>query len=45
MPKKPAKITYVTLAADESLHPKYEAALKRLSAKLGESHPMHIGTE
>ena len=45
MPKKPTKITYVTLAADESLHPKFEAALRRLSAKLGESHPMHIGSE
>ena len=45
MPKKHAKITYVTLAADESLHPKFEAALRRLSAKLGESYPMHIGSE
>ena len=45
MPKKSAKITYVTLAADESLHPKFEAALRRLSARLGESHPMHIGGE
>ena len=44
MPKKPVKITYVSLSADESLHPKYEAALKRLSSKLGESHPMHIGS-
>lgn len=43
MPSKPAKITYVTLSADESLHPKFEAALKRLSKKLGNSHPMHIG--
>ena len=45
MPKKPTKITYVTLAADESLHPKFEAALKRLSAKLGQSYLMHIGSE
>ena len=45
MPKKPAKITYVTMAADESLHPRFEAALKRLSARLGASYPMHIGSE
>ncbi len=41
--KSPPKITYVTLAADESLHPKYEAALKRFSGKLGQRYPMHIG--
>ena len=45
MPKKPTKITYVTLSADESLHPKYEAALDRLSSKLGKSYSMHIGDE
>ena len=45
MPKRPAKITYVTLFADESLHPKFEAALKRFSSKLGASYPMHIGGE
>ena len=45
MPKKPAKITYVTMAADESLHPRFEAALKRLSARLGGNYPMHIGSE
>ena len=45
MAKKPAKITYVTLFADESLNPKFEAALKRLAPKLGESHPMYIGGE
>ena len=39
------KVTYTTLAADESLHPKFEAALKRLTAKLGESYPMQIGGE
>ena len=49
MPKKPSstkkparKVTYVTLFADESLNPKYEAALKRLEGRLGQSHPMHI---
>jgi 1-pyrroline-5-carboxylate dehydrogenase len=43
VPKKPAKITYVTLFADESLHPKYEAALRRFASKLGQSYPMYIG--
>lgn len=44
MPKKSApKVTYVTLSADESLHPKYEAALRRFKARLGERHPMFIG--
>ncbi len=44
MPKKSApKVTYVTLAADESLHPKFEAALKRFKTRLGERHPMFIG--
>ncbi len=43
MPKKPSKITYVTLFADESIHPKYEAALKRLSKELGKHYPMYIG--
>ena len=51
MPKKPSrsrpahKITYVTLMADESLNPKYEAALERLSGELGRSYPMYIGGE
>lgn len=44
MPKAaPPKITYVTLFADESVHPKYEAALKNFQSGLGKSHPMHIG--
>ena len=49
MPQKPSgakparKITYVTLFADESLNPKYEAALKSLGRELGRSHPIHIG--
>ena len=43
MPKTP-KITYVTLFADESVHPKYEAALRRFaSSQLGQHHKMHIG--
>lgn len=43
MPPAP-KITYVTLFADESIHPKYEAALKKFaSTQLGKHHKMHIG--
>jgi len=43
VPKTP-KITYTTLFADESIHPKYEAALKRFASRqLGKHHPMHIG--
>lgn len=37
------KITYVTLSADESIHPKYEAALKKFETELGRRYPMHIG--
>ena len=37
------KITYVTLFADESIHPKYENALKRLQKELGRHYPMYIG--
>src|SRR5579875_906192 len=37
------KITYVTLFADESIHPKYEAALNELSKNLGKHYPMYIG--
>ena len=44
MPKKAApKVTYVTLFADESVHPKFEAALKRFKSNLGSRHPMYIG--
>ena len=45
MPKKGTKvkkITYTTLFADESLNPKFEAALKRMEPKLGRSYPMYI---
>jgi len=41
--RRPKKITYTTLFADESLNPKFEAALKRLEARLGRSYPMFIG--
>ncbi len=37
-----AKITYVTLLADPSIHPKYEAALKQIEADLGKHHPMFV---
>ena len=43
--KKAAKITYTTLFADESLNPKYEAALSRFKPRLGQRHPMYIGDE
>jgi 1-pyrroline-5-carboxylate dehydrogenase len=44
MLKTPAtKITYVSLFADESIHPKYEAALKEFEKKLGQHYPMYIG--
>jgi 1-pyrroline-5-carboxylate dehydrogenase len=43
MPKAAPKITYVTLFADESIHPKYEAALKSFEGELGKRYPMYIG--
>jgi 1-pyrroline-5-carboxylate dehydrogenase len=39
------KITYVTLFADESVHPKYEVALERFKKQLGQRYPMFIGEE
>ncbi len=46
MPAEPAKkVTYVTMSADESLHPKYQAALDSLGRRLGKSYPMRIGGE
>ncbi|MDG6925825.1 MAG: aldehyde dehydrogenase family protein [Nitrososphaerota archaeon] len=45
MTVQPSKITYVTLFADESIHPKYEAAVKKLSKSLGKHYQMHIGDE
>lgn len=39
-----SRITYVTLLADESIHPKYEEALARVERDLlGKGHPMYIG--
>jgi 1-pyrroline-5-carboxylate dehydrogenase len=43
MPEAKPKITYMTLFADESIHPKFEEALSRFKGELGKSHPMHIG--
>lgn len=37
------KITYVTLFADPSIHPKYESALDEVQKELGETHEMFIG--
>ncbi|MGD0643413.1 MAG: aldehyde dehydrogenase family protein [Candidatus Bathyarchaeia archaeon] len=39
------KITYVTLSADESIHPKYEDALRRFDKELGRHYPMYIGAD
>ena len=38
-----SKITYVSLFADESIHPKYEASLERFKRGLGKRYPMYIG--
>jgi 1-pyrroline-5-carboxylate dehydrogenase len=44
VPKRPVrKITYTTLFADESINPKFEAALKAFGPQLGKSYPMFIG--
>ncbi|MCS4539963.1 MAG: aldehyde dehydrogenase family protein [Thaumarchaeota archaeon] len=45
MKARPSKITYTTLFADQSIHPKYETALARFSRSLGKHYPMHIGKE
>jgi 1-pyrroline-5-carboxylate dehydrogenase len=39
----PKKITYVTLFGDETVHPKYEAALAKFKGQLGRHYPMYIG--
>ena len=36
------KVTYVTLLADQSIHPKYEAALKQVEKDFRKHHPMYI---
>lgn len=45
MANQASKITYTTLFADESIHPKYEAAIKKFSKSLGRHYAMHIGDE
>lgn len=40
LPQK--KVTYVTLLADESIHPKYEEALKQVAKDFGKHNPMYI---
>jgi len=37
------KITYVTLLADERIHPNYEKALKDIENDFGKHHPLYIG--
>ena len=37
------KITYVTLFADESIHPKYEDALQKVSREFGRHYPIYVG--
>jgi 1-pyrroline-5-carboxylate dehydrogenase len=40
------KITYVSLFADESIHPAYEKALKDVESKyLGRHYPIYIGRD
>lgn len=36
------KLTYVTLLADPTIHPKFEEALKQVERELGKHHPMFI---
>jgi 1-pyrroline-5-carboxylate dehydrogenase len=36
------KVTYVTLLADESIHPRYEEALKQVEKDFAKHHPMFI---
>jgi 1-pyrroline-5-carboxylate dehydrogenase len=39
----PKKVTFVTLLADETIHPRYEEALKHVEREFGKHHPMFIG--
>ena len=43
--KSRKKITYVTLFADETIHPKYEAALRNCEREMGKHYPMYIGEQ
>jgi 1-pyrroline-5-carboxylate dehydrogenase len=42
MAREKKKVTYVTLLADESIHPRYEEALKQVERDFGKHHAMHI---
>jgi 1-pyrroline-5-carboxylate dehydrogenase len=39
------KITYVTLFADKSIHPKYEVALEKFEGEFGQHYPIYIGEQ
>src|SRR2546430_10671851 len=39
---QPKKVTFVTLLGDETIHPRYEEALKQVERDFGKHHPMHI---
>src|SRR5436853_7489739 len=39
---QPKKVTFVTLLADETIHPRYEEALKHVESEFGKHHPMFI---
>lgn len=39
------KVTYVTLLADEKIHPEYEKALKSVEAEFGKTYPLYIGKD
>ncbi len=36
------KVTYVTLLADKSIHPRFEEALKHVEKEFGKHHPMYV---
>ena len=38
----PRKVTYVTLLADPTIHPRYEEALRKVEKDFGKHHPMYI---
>lgn len=39
------KVTYVSLMADESIHPRYEKGLEQIERELGLRHPLYVGGE
>src|SRR3989449_10578130 len=38
----PRKVTYVTILADPTIHPRYEEALGEVGKDFGKHHPMYI---